>query len=204
MKIILPHPHIVPCPVRYTVNRMLRKEPRYVTPSYEESGDADFFDPADFGFPNEMEDASAQYHADGIGVTLPREEVAGRLMTFTQGAMGLVDRFIRRVIVTQNPRTGNVQFTTPDDDAPFGWDQTERYPVEQAWNEGELQEEGTFAHAAEQPGARAPSTDIFAKWENAGGEPTRRSSFKYPHLGLRRHPVTNSVVAGDQHRSTGA
>lgn len=77
------------------------------------------------------------------GVIPPREEVVGKLMTLTQGTMGLVDLFIRRVIVTQNPRTGNVHFTEPDDDAPFGWDQEKRYAVEQTWNEGELQEEGT-------------------------------------------------------------
>lgn len=61
MKIILSHPCIVPCLVRYNTNRMLRKEPRYEVPSFDEAGHADYFDPADFGFPNEMEDASAHF-----------------------------------------------------------------------------------------------------------------------------------------------
>lgn len=204
MKIILSHPCIVPCPVRYNTSRMARIEPRYVTPSYEESGDADFFDPSELGYPPEMEAADAQYYDAGMGVVPAREEVIGRVATFSGGAMALVDQFIRRVLVTHNPRTGTVHFMEPDDDAPFGWDQAERYPVEQTWNQGEVQEEGTFAYAAEQPGARAPSTDVFAMWRKNGGEPTRRSSFKYPHLGLRRHPVTNSVVAGGQRQSRGA
>lgn len=183
---------------------MLRKEPHYETPSYEETGDADYFDPSELGFPPEMEDASAQMYDAGMGVVPSREEVVGRVTTFSGGVMALVDQFFRRVLVTHNPRTGTVRFMEPDDDAPFGWDQAERYPVEQTWNEGEIQEEGTFAYAAEQPGARAPSTDVFATWRKNGGEPTRRSTYKYPHLGLRRHPVTNAVVAGDQRQSTDA
>lgn len=128
--------------------------------------------------PTENEAPSRQYSALGVGVTLPREEVVGTLSTLAGQRMKLTDLFVHRVLVVQNPRTGQVRHIPYGEHTPFGSDQIPTHTVIQAWNTAQPQSTGTFAYAAESKGARAPHRSIDAEWKDKGGNPRHRSIFK--------------------------
>lgn len=165
--------------------RRERKKPvRYVTPSFRESGHAEYGDPAEHGYPNHMEAPFAGFFGVHL-VRLLRRETVGSLFAFGNWSFDLRADQTRDAILVENQLTGERLFIPRQNILTFFWDSLPKFHISQTWNHWEEQPPGTAASALESRRSRAPFHDTDQEFRRRGGRPGHRSQFKYPNGGKR-------------------
>ena len=164
--------------------RERKKRVRYVTPSYRESGHAEYGDPAEHGFPNRMESPFSELLGMHL-VRLFRREKVGSLFAFGNWSFDLRADHTRDAVLVENKTTGARFFIPRQNILTFFWESLPKFHITESWNRWEDQPPGTAANALENRRSRAPYHDTDAEFRKRGGRPERRSQFKYPNGGKR-------------------
>lgn len=171
-----------------------KRRVRYVTPRFKETGQADYFDPAELGFPSH-EEAPFQFFSHSHNVMLTRRERVGTLFAFGNSSFDLRTESRRHVICVENSVTGEHLFIPRQNILMFFWNVLESLHLVQTWNTAEVQEPGSAARALESRKSKSAYHDTDQEFRKRGGNPQFQSEFKGKY-GLRRDMRSGTVIKG--------